>query len=371
MNADFHRVVMVIYDGMENSVFESQVVAPLLAELEANPRVEVTLVSFERGDLPSSFVCKKVPSHDRLHLVLARKLPFFGILSLRPALWQLIKILRFTGGNELRARGPLAGWLVLRVAEKFVNKQAVLRGFIPQVLVQARGLAAEEYRYAMARSSRNMLQRMRDMITKKLLYHVERSVYGYRGIIAQKGRFIVESVSSALRDYLIQEFGALQEYLTIATRDITPRVNAEFVATWRSKRRNELGIPLNAEVYVYSGSFKPWQCASETVAYAADLLAKNQQAFFLVLTGDVEQFKKSIVQVKIPTNRYHVLCVSSAVLTEYLAVADAGFLLRESDVINWVSRPTKMLEYQAVGLEIIHNNTVACLWKKLRFSQMS
>ena len=101
MNADFHSVVMVVYDGIENSVFESQVITPLLAELEANQCLEITLVSFERTILPSHLVCKKIPVHDRLHFVLAKKLPFLGIPSLLPALWQLIKILRFIGGNEL------------------------------------------------------------------------------------------------------------------------------------------------------------------------------------------------------------------------------------------------------------------------------
>ena len=36
-------------------------------------------------------------------------------------------------------------------------------------------------------------------------------------------------------------------------------------------------------------------------------------------------------------------------------------LVREKDIINCVSRPTKMLEYQSAGLKIVHNNTVAWL----------
>lgn len=355
MNADFHNVVMVVYDGIENSVFESQVIAPLLVELKENQRLKVTLVSFERTVLPSNLISKKIPIHERLSCVIVKKLPFLGMLSLRPALWQLIKVLRPLGCSELRARGPLAGWLVLRAAEKMVG-----HGFIPQVTIQARGLAAEEYRYAIERGNRNVVQKIRDAITKKLLYRIEYAVYGYRGIIAQKGKFIIETVSSALCDYLRQNFES-GPWLTIAMRDITPSVDVERVAIWRSKRRDELGIARNAKVYVYSGSFKPWQCADETVVYAADVLSKDPQAFFLVLTGEVEQFKKAIEQACIPTDRYRILCVSSTMLTEYLAAADAGFLLREADVINWVSRPTKMLEYQAVGLKIIHNDTVACL----------
>jgi len=51
----------------------------------------------------------------------------------------------------------------------------------------------------------------------------------------------------------------------------------------------------------------------------------------------------------------------------YLAAADYGLLFRHKDIINWVSRPTKMLEYQAVGLKIIHNNTIEWLSENKKF----
>ena len=60
-------------------------------------------------------------------------------------------------------------------------------------------------------------------------------------------------------------------------------------------------------------------------------------------------------------NRYLVLSAKQDDVFRYLSVADAGLLFREKNVVNWVSRPTKMLEYRSVGLKIIHNNTVAWL----------
>lgn len=363
MKTGFRHVVMVVYDGIENSVFESQVVAPLLQELEADQNLEVTLISFERTMPTSSLLCKKIPAHDRLHLVLAKRLPFFGTISLQFALWQLIKILRITGGTELRARGPLAGWLVLHVTQKLASVDIILRGLVPPVLIQARGLAAQEHEYAAKRSWRGPLRSVKDWVVQKLLHRLEAEVYGYRGIIADTKRFTIEVVSHALKDYLVAEFRADQRSIVLATRDITPRLDAERVALWRIKKRKELGLSQNAQVYVYSGSFKPWQCAKETITEAAKILEQNPQAFFLVLSGDVEQFYAAIKATKIDVARCLVTCVPSSRLTEYLAVADVGFLLRESHVINWVSRPTKMLEYQAVGLEILHNNTIGCLAK--------
>ncbi|MFH1832527.1 MAG: hypothetical protein ABH827_07080, partial [bacterium] len=63
----------------------------------------------------------------------------------------------------------------------------------------------------------------------------------------------------------------------------------------------------------------------------------------------------------LPKTAYKIISVRQEQLYEYLSCANFGFLLREEDIINWVSRPTKMLEYQAVGLKIIHNNTIAWL----------
>ncbi len=364
MKTGFRHVVMVVYDGIENSVFESQVVAPFLQELVVDQTLEVTIVSFERLLPQKTLLCKKFPAHDRLHLVVAKKLPFFGVISLQFALWQLIKILKLIGGSELQARGPLAGWLVLNVVQKLASVEIILRGLVPPVLIQARGLAAQEHGYAAKHCKRGVLCKVKDWVVQNLLHRLEAEVYGYHGIIADTRRFTIEVVSHALKDYLIAEFRADQKNIVLATRDITPRLDAEHVATWRAKKRSELGLMQDAHVYVYSGSFKPWQCASETIAAAAKLLEQNPRAFFLVLSGDVEQFHAAIKAAKIDATRCLVTCVPSSRLTEYLSVADTGFLLREPHVINWVSRPTKMLEYQAVGLEILHNNTIGCLAKQ-------
>jgi len=361
MKAALRHVIVIVYDGILNSVFESQVLAPLLSELEQDEFLEITIISFERRLLSSSVLQKKIPAHDRLHFVLAKRMPFFGTLSLKFSLWQLERILKIIGGTELRARGPLAGWLALRVVEKYLPQTILIAEQIPYVLVQARGLAAEEYRYTSERSKRGFIRKLKDWITQKLLHKLEAEVYGYCGLIAQCGRFTIEAVSIALQEYLIKCFNALPVAVTIAHKDITPRVEGEVVNIWRREKRQELAIPTNARVYVYSGSFKPWQCAKETVEEAAVILQQDATAFFLILSPDVEAFEQALKFARIDVDRCRVLRVDSNVLTQYLAVADIGFLLREADIINWVSRPTKMLEYRAVGLEIVHNNTVGCL----------
>lgn len=365
MKTDFHHVVMIIYDGIENSVFESQVLAPLLAELAADQTKEATIVSFERGKPNDTMLLKKFPVHDRLHLVIGQKLPFFSLMSLRPALWQLIKILKLLQGSELRARGPLAGWLLLRAVEKIAGRSAAKRVHVPAVLIQARGLAAEEHRYAAQYDEQlTLMKQIKNIIIQWRLFAVELATFGYQGWISKSQRFSIEAVSSALRTYLIETFGSDPALTVVSTRDITPPLEADKIKALRKQKRDELGIPQHARVFIYSGSFKPWQCAEETIEIAEKLLQQDKNSFFLVLTGDTEQFTNAAKNYTLPADRFKILCVPSSQLTEYLAAGDCGFLIRGEDIINWVSRPTKALEYQAAGLKIFHNDTVAYLTEK-------
>jgi len=73
------------------------------------------------------------------------------------------------------------------------------------------------------------------------------------------------------------------------------------------------------------------------------------------------EIEKSLNISKLPKDSYLLLSVKPNNLHKYLAACDVGLLFREKDIINWVSRPTKMLEYQSVGLKIEHNNTIAWL----------
>ncbi len=62
---------------------------------------------------------------------------------------------------------------------------------------------------------------------------------------------------------------------------------------------------------------------------------------------------------RVPENSYKIMSVVHEKVFEYLCAADIGIIFRESSVINWVSRPVKAMEYEAAGLSIAHNNTVA------------
>lgn len=366
------QLLWVVYDGIDNSVFNSQVLAPILKQLDQDETLEITLATFEQ-QLPSAAVlCQKIPAHDRLHLAVCRKLPFISIGSLWLSIYQLFRLLEATPCHEIRARGPFAGYIARKAVDRFINKHSDKIELYPElfctkIVVQARGLCAAEYAYTHRKQqAESLLWNIWSTWVYKRLFALEKMVYGLSAQQNCPYEYIIESVSPALKEFLIKTFKAQESGIIIASDDIPEGCSKEMIQRWRQTVRAMLAIPSHAVVYCYSGSFKPWQCAEETVTYFAEQAQRDPYVFLLILSQDADAFKKSLNASSVPEDQYLVLSVDPTQLYEYLSAADFGILFREQDVINWVSRPTKMLEYQAVGLNIIHNNTIAWLASKQR-----
>lgn len=338
------NIVFVVYDGIENSVFQSQVLQPILNDLQADKSLAVTVVSFELDVKKAKKLCQNIaPNQKNLKFVFLKRVLFFGKFSLSFSIFQLKKWSKFQKLTKIVARGPLAGYVALRALPENIDFK-----------IQARGLCAEEYRYSRQKLHRNWAQKLIDRFIFNNFSWIERFVYSHDNVK-------IEAVSRALKDYLVAHFGANPRNIVIAVRDVPKQIDSSQKGIWRQQVRDELGIPENAIVYCYSGSFRPWQCASQTIHAFWLEYTKNSLAFMLILTQDIKPFELELKKVNIPESHYKILTVNSKDLYKYLCAANFGMLLREPDVINWVSRPTKMLEYQVCGLSIIHNNTVAWL----------
>ncbi len=348
------KIIFLLYDGVKNSVFQSQVLKPLLDELEKNINMQISIVSFEKNIPSQNSIEKLFGKNERLNFIFFTRQPFWGIFSLMPAVRKFKNFLKSNNVNQIIARGPMAGYIVLETLLK-------LKKLKTPILVQARGLCAEEYRYS-HKNIKNFLQKVIDLFLFKSFYKIENFVYNSSK--TKNFNLKIEAVSPALKDYLIEKFGAEPAKITIATKDIPKSIDKCQIVAWKSRTRDELEIPGDAVVYCYSGSFKPWQCASQTIESFSFQYFKDPKSFMLILTQDKEPFKNELERFKIPIQNYKIISVNPDELLRYLCAADFGMLLRENDVINWVSRPTKMLEYQACGLKIVHNNTVAWLARK-------
>ncbi len=335
----------IIYDGIENSVFAGQVLAPLVENLQHYPQDRGLIISFEKYP-PSPQSCAAIRNHGNIEYCILRKMPFIGSLSLHYAAYQLRQVIKKYDIATLVVRGPLAAWIVAKTPS--------LRS-VP-CIVQARGLAAQEYAYA-HRNSHGFMKKFHQFRT----YHyevIERYVYG---TYAQQNSVMIRAVSEPLREYLITTFGTPPEKISVEQEDIPIAIDSRLIQSWRTTTRAHLGIDNSSYIYVYNGSAKPWQCPEETIAYFMQEYRLNSHAFLLILTQDEASFKKLCTSAALPTCAYRIMQVAHGAIYQHLAAADAGIIFRQHHIINWVSRPTKILEYQAVGLPIIHNNTVAML----------
>lgn len=355
------HLTFVIFDGIFNSVFKSQVLTPLLQLIERNEQLHVTLVSFEFRKPEHAKLVKLIPAHDRFHFILGRRFPYVGRLGLVSAVHQYVRLLELLPVGQIIARGPIAGYVVLQAVKRYARKNPGVVHVSP-VTVQARGLCAQEYRYIHRTRYYAFLKNPLFGYIYCSLTRLERVVFGaHKDPNKIVDNVTIEAVSPALKEYLIDTFQADPARIDIAVNDVPREMSKEQVTQWRHEVRLQLQIPEDTTVYCYSGSYKPWQCVTETIDYFCEKLELDDKSFLLVLTTDLHSFRHELVSRCIPEDNFAVLSVDPFDLYRYLSAADYGMLFREKDIINWVSRPTKMLEYQAVGLQVLHNDTVAWL----------
>ena len=333
--------VFVVYDSVENSVFAGQVVQLIQKKIKQNR--QVLLISFEKN--PHIDHHKTIPNLANLKKIIFRKIPFLGKTSLISAIYKVKNIIKPFTQYEIIARGPHAAWICANAID---FKKC--RRFI----VQARGLIAEEYRYTHGKE-KNIIKKLIHHLRYKQYKNLEETVYRKIHVLPNA---IIEAVSPALKQFVIQNFGVAKDNVTIATEDIPERIIPSKIAMWRLEIRKKLNIPKQSIVYCYNGSIKPWQCPQKTILFFKERYAKNKNSFLLILTQNKDQFEALIKQNNIKETSYLVKRIDYTAIYAYLSACDYGIIFREKDIINWVSRPTKVLEYRSVGLEIIHNNTI-------------
>jgi len=344
-------LIFVVYDGINNSIFDGQVLQPLIKHKKNNPEQEIIIISFE----------KKIPSQEHLRqripksiatIICFKKLPFLGLLSLLPAIFTFKNYLKTLKSYSIMARGPLAGYVSL----KALNAHQCLN-----FIIQIRGLLTAEYSYEHA-NEQNIFKKKWHQWRMSIFGDLEKKLY----ITTHKKSLPIhfQAVSDALKEHVITYYQTSPALISLAQHDIPHHIPKEKVLEWRGATRTELEIPQQAHVYCYNGSLKPWQCPEKTIEFFKNELEKNAQSYLLILTHDVVGFQHLLQRACVPEESYTIMTVEHVDMYHYLAACDAGIIFREEHVINWTSRPTKILEYQAVGLPIIHNNTIAMLMEK-------
>ena len=351
----------ILFDGIKNSVFQSQVLSVVNQQLNNKVFDRVVIVSFENNLSAAQELLHTLQVHSGLEFILAKRPIFIGAFNLDSCVEvvsdQIFKIFP----QKIIARGPIAGYIALKALCRVQDERQLLQPatLLPKLTIQARGLLAKEHELVSQHGSWNPLSMMANWFSGRRKLALETAVYSELNLSKLAFDTKIEAVSSYLADYLMEEFGVSQQRITLATEDLVPHLPANLIQQYREQSRNRLGLVESSLVYCYAGSTKSWQCCSETVDLFWELFENNPTIFFLVLTTEPAVFENLLRKKHIPADNYAVLsCSTQEEYYKLMCAADIGVVLRQDHVANWVSRPTKVLDYLACGLKLKHNNSV-------------
>ena len=222
------------------------------------------------------------------------------------------------------------------------------------IIIQARGLLYEEYKYLYFNKKNNLFLNLIHKLRAYELNIIEKSIY------KNINNFTIESVSLALKNHLNQTYKTKLKYIKIAKLDLIKNISNKDINLNKNLLLKKLNLN-NKYIYCYNGSGKAWQCPENVIKYFITKLKTNSNIFLLILSQDKDIFLEYINKYKLDKNYCLIISVNHNEISKYLSICNAGIIFRENHILNWVSRPTKILEYKSVNLKIIHNNTIEYL----------
>jgi glycosyltransferase involved in cell wall biosynthesis len=158
-------------------------------------------------------------------------------------------------------------------------------------------------------------------------------------------------VSHAMVDHLMNRFGCRREKMSVVpcAVDTAPFQSATH---GRNELRRQLRLQ-NKLVLVYCGAMQRYQMPSHGLRLFKRILASEPNAHYLILTRETEAMKKLCLEEQLPEENRTIVALDHREVPRYLAVADAGLLLRDRCPVNRVASPVKFGEYLAAGLPVV------------------
>lgn len=121
--------------------------------------------------------------------------------------------------------------------------------------------------------------------------------------------------------------------------------------------REELNIPSNFKIFVYSGSISKWQKFEEIVYLYTLLKQEISESLLLVFTNQYSKAENILVKF-LKSNEFRICNFNNEALLNALTQCDMGFLLREDSIVNKVASPIKFNDYLASNLPLIISNNI-------------
>lgn len=159
------------------------------------------------------------------------------------------------------------------------------------------------------------------------------------------------AVSGALRDWLGQRGGPGERTAVVPTCV----ASVAFSAHARQAVRERMGVA-DKIVLAYAGTVTAYQHLTDGfIAFAQIALEQlgEERIHLLCITPDAESMRRLLEQAGLTARAASVLSVSQADVAAHLSAADAGFLLRDDNIVNRVSVPVKLGEYLAAGVPVV------------------
>jgi len=207
-------LIFVLFDGIKNSVFDGQVLRPMEKKLQKNKYKKALIISFEKEAISQEVICEKVKNKN-IKLIILKRFPYLGKLSLIAPIYNLKKVLKDYKKYDLVARGPIASY----ICAKAVNFSKY-NSFV----MQARGLLGCEYKYA-SKNSR-LIKKLISYIRYWQLQSLERNIYNKANKLQNTK---IEAVSVALKEYLVTQFGVNTQKISIAQDDIPQKFEKNII----------------------------------------------------------------------------------------------------------------------------------------------
>lgn len=102
----------------------------------------------------------------------------------------------------------------------------------------------------------------------------------------------------------------------------------------------------------YCGGLQKWQNIDKILSIVLELRQLDHSVFFCLFTNsDIVSIKSKLDEIG--KDNYMVKALKSKEVPSYLKLLDAGFLIRDNLILNYVSSPTKISEYLAAGAGLI------------------
>jgi len=327
------RVLYISYDGMTDSLGQSQVIPYLLGGSERN--IEYHLISFDK---PEQYRKNKSRVEQ---LLKGRKIYWYSlvyhkfppiistILDLREG-WKLIKDLhRDYNFNIVHCRGYITAILGLRLKEKYDVKFIFdMRGWWPDEKLES-GLWASP-------------------IFKPVYNYFKKMEHNF---FSKADKII--SLTHKGKERIVNKYGIEENRVGVIPTCVDFKIFKEYKLEIRNEVREELNLPLNEDVIIYSGSIGANYPPLDILSFYKRLSAKTG-AYLLILTKeDPTLITDELNKVSLDSSKIRFASCEYEDVYRYLIASDIGIILYRIAFSTIGRSPTKLGEYWACGVTVI------------------